>query len=203
MEKQFRQAQELWLACQALHTILTIGVARNPTVREGTLQPLGPQLSTVDSASANHPFVRMLIEAFPQQAVERGVCTQDALSERFSKVHGICRRVALIDESGGTLFKFFLSYMQALFVFAARPISNDADVAVGKLSAFQLLDNAKYCVEKGDLQQAVRFMNQLQGEARTAAHDWMTEARLFLEAKQATTALLAHASAQGIGSLMK
>ena len=199
MEKHFRQAQELWLAVQALHTILTVGTGRG----DGSLQPLGPQLSSVNNVSADHPFVRVLIDAFPKQAVDHGVSTQEVLSERFSKVYSICRRVALIDESGGTLFKFFLSYLQALLVLSTRPISCEAEVKPGQLSAFQLLDNAKYCVEKGDLQQAVRFMNQLSGESRTAAKDWITEARLFLEAKQATVALLAHASAQGIGSLMK
>lgn len=44
-------------------------------------------------------------------------------------------------------------------------------------------------------------MNQLKGESRKAAGDWIVQARLHLETKQAADALLAFASATGLGNL--
>jgi mitofilin len=55
----------------------------------------------------------------------------------------------------------------------------------------------RYSLERGDLAQAVQFMGLLKGEPRRVAGDWLAEARLHLEAKQAAAALLAHAAARG------
>ena len=50
---------------------------------------------------------------------------------------------------------------------------------------------------------AVQYMGLLKGEPRRVADDWLTEARLHLEASQASEALLAHAAAVGLEVLPK
>ena len=47
----------------------------------------------------------------------------------------------------------------------------------------------------------MRYLGLLQGEPRLVASDWLREARLLLEARQAADALLAHAAATGLQAL--
>ena len=62
---------------------------------------------------------------------------------------------------------------------------------------------SRYSLERGDLAQAVRYMGLLRGEPRRVAADWLKEARLHLEARQAADALIAHAAARGAEVLPK
>ena len=196
MEKQGRKAQELWLACQALGAV--VSGEENVSIT----QPLGPELEAIKLAGDNHPFVNTVIGSFPAEALKDGIHTEESLNDRYKNLRKVCRRVAMIDETGGTLFRYFLSYLQSCFVFtSAKVISETQDLNEKDLSTFVLVDNAAYCIERGDLAQAVRYINQLKGEPRRVAHDWLQDARLLLETKQATDALLAHASASGLGSL--
>ena len=200
LEKQARKAQELWLACQALMTSLVEG--QSGMTDEEKMKPLHNEVTAVAWAGNDHPFVNTITDTLPATALERGVQTEESLVTRFEKVRRMCRRVALIDERGGSLFKYFLSYAQSLFVFTmAKPLTDSDQIDPEDLNTFRLVDNAQYCLARGDLEQALRYMNQLRGMPRAIASDWIAEVRLYLEAKQATNALLAHASASGLGSL--
>ena len=200
LEKQARKAQELWLACQALMTSLADG--QEGATDEAKLKPLHNEVTAVSWAGNDHIFVNTVADTIPERALDDGVWTEEALVLRFDKVRRLCRRVAMIDERGGTLLKYFLSYVQSMFVFTmSKPLSDDDMVDADSLGTFRLVDNAQYCLARGDLEQALRFMNQLRGAPRSVARDWIAETRLYLETKQATNALLAHASASGLGSL--
>lgn len=59
----------------------------------------------------------------------------------------------------------------------------------------------RYCIDKDDLAQAVRYLSLLKGEPRLVASDWVQETRLLLEARQVADALLAHAAATGLQAL--
>lgn len=59
----------------------------------------------------------------------------------------------------------------------------------------------RYCLDKDDLIQSVRYMNLLRGEPRHVASSWLQEARLTLETRQAADALLAHAAATAVKAL--
>ena len=196
-EKRGRKAQELWLACQSLQTTIALGDDNSEP------KPLLPELEAIRSAGNSHPYVSAIIAAIPAMSLERGVYTEEQLSDRFDKVRRVCKRVGLIDERGGTLFKYAMSYLQSMFIMKASHIITDqsTEISPDELNTFTLLDNAAYCLERGDLEQSVRYMNQLTGESRRVAADWIREARLLLETKQASDALLAHASANGLGSL--
>lgn len=108
----------------------------------------------------------------------------------------------MIDDRGATLFKYGVSYLRSLFIRTSRIISDpQTEISGSELNTHIILDNALYYLEHGNLEQALRFMNQLTGKSKHVAHDWVKEARLLLETQQASDALLAHAAANGLGSL--
>ena len=114
----------------------------------------------------------------------------------------MAKRVALIDESGGTLFKYFLSYLQSFFISNYVYLKSETDeMKLDELNTFQLLTHANYWLERGDMEQCLRFMNQLRGESRKVAADWIGAAKTHLETKQATLSLMAFASARGLGTI--
>ncbi|KAK6185608.1 hypothetical protein SNE40_007805 [Patella caerulea] len=200
-EKTARIAQELWLACIAMNGVIRLG-KEGGTSGEEKLQPLSKEAVAISEAAGKHPFVQTVLQSVPEEALMRGVWTEDSLKERFPKVKRICKRVAMIDENGGTLFRYFLSYFQSFFIFNSVYAKSDSDsIEISELDTFNILAHADYFLEKGDLLQAVRFMNQLQGEPRRVASDWLKEAKLLLETRQAAYALTAFASASGLGTI--
>lgn len=52
-------------------------------------------------------------------------------------------------------------------------------------------------MERGNLTQALRYMNLLTGASRKVSSEWINEARLLLETQQAVNILLSHASGNG------
>lgn len=150
--------------------------------------------------------------------------TEDALRERFINVERVARKLALVPEGGASLPVYFLSYLQSLFILKPDdPISQDElqnkPFDYSKLDTYDILNRARqvnlllltlniylisfafcfrYFVDRGDLLQALKYMNLLQGGARRVACDWLNETRLTLETKQAANTLMAHAAASGL-----
>lgn len=199
-EKLAKQAQELWLACVALNGVVRQG-RKNPLSNENQLKPLKKEIRTVTDAGQNHPFVTTVLESIPEKAIERGVWTEDALKERFIKVKGVCKSVAMVQSPGESLFKYLLSYLQSFIIFESAYLKGEEEIALQDLNTFSILANADYFLEKGEFEKAVRLMNQLHGQSRYVATDWLQEAKLFLETRQAAEALIAFAAARGLGKL--
>jgi len=123
-------------------------------------------------------------------------------------VRSVARRVALVDECGASLFRYFVSYVMSMFVVrqpllagAAAAADDNVELDADELTTFVLLDRAAAALERGSLEQAVRYVNQLRGESRRVATDWLTEARLLLETRQAADVLVAFAVANSLASL--
>lgn len=202
MEQVAKQAQELWLACVALNGVIRVGKEGQVDKMEDQLKPLSDEIDVIAKAAGNHPFVSMIVSTLPEEALAKGVWTEDNLRERFDKVKTVCKRVALIDENGGSLFKYFWSYVYSVFTFTPTFAREETDeVELEKLDTITILAHADYWLQRGDLEHALRFMNQLQGEPRQVAFDWINEAKLLLETRQAAYALTAFASASGLGTV--
>lgn len=76
-----RKAQELWLSCQSLQATL------NTTVDEDEpTKPLLAEVEAIKKAGNTHPFVQAVVGSIPEQGLEKGVFTQEQLTERFEKV---------------------------------------------------------------------------------------------------------------------
>lgn len=160
------------------------------------------ELGAIRRAGSEYPLVHVALTAVPDAVHSRGILTSDALSQRFVQVRKVARRVAMIDETGGgSLARYVLSYVQSFFVLRTRPIRGDRPVDVEHLSTFALLDNAEDCLRRGDVEQAVRYVNALRGESRRVASGWLDDARVLLETRQAAELLLAFAAANGLGSI--
>jgi len=196
-QKSGQLSRELWVACRSLLSDISDGQSIKADKDEPT--PIHAKLSAVRDAGREYPLVHIALSMVSAQAFDRGVYTPDALRRRFGRVRRVARRVAMIDESGGTLARYILSYIQSMFVLRSSVAADTDDVS--DMSVFAMLDSAAECLKYGDIEQAVRYVNQLRGEPRRVASQWLDEARILLETRQAAELILAFASANGLGSL--
>lgn len=145
----------------------------------------------------------MVLQNLPKTAENRGVFPEDALRERFLNVERVTRKVVLAPEAGARLPIYLLSYLQSVFILRPDdPVSKDElenkTIDFSKIDTYDILNKARYFVDRGDLMQAVKYMNLLQGAPRKVASDRLKEKRLLLETQQAANILMAHAAASGV-----
>ncbi|XP_037785360.1 MICOS complex subunit MIC60-like isoform X2 [Penaeus monodon] len=205
VDKAAYSARELWLACESLRSALRLGKEGAKSWEE-QLKPLDEHIAAIKTAGGENSYLSAVIGAVSEEARTRGVYTEEALRERFIKVDRICKRVSMIGDNGGSLIKYMLSYVQSFLILNAFEYLpgneiRDEEVPVDSLSVYDILARARYCLDKDDLLQSVRYMNLLRGEARNVASSWIKEARLTLETRQAADALLAHAAATAVKAL--
>lgn len=183
-----RAKQNLWIAVAALKA----AVGREHRV------PLGDRVAAVLAAGSEDGLISVLLDSIPEEARALGVYSNAHLKTRFEKVMDVCKRVSLVTEEGG-LFQTIVSFLkykttnESVLIKPAEELNPEAD------SMMQLICHAQWYVEHDDLESALRCMNQLRGEPRRTAFDWITEARAALETRQAVDALHAWVSALNIG----
>ncbi|XP_075712610.1 MICOS complex subunit MIC60-like isoform X2 [Rhinoderma darwinii] len=193
-EEEARKAHHLWLSIEALKFTLRSASGEHPT------KPLDSAVQGIRASCSNNEFTEALTTALPEESLQRGVYSEEALRTRFHTVRNLARRVALIDETRNSLYQYFLSYIQSILMFEPKQLQPPSELTSEDLDTFKLLSFASYCIEHGDLELAAKLVNQLRGESRRVAHDWLTEARLTLETKQVIDILSAYASAVGLGT---
>ncbi|KAJ1213592.1 hypothetical protein NDU88_001226 [Pleurodeles waltl] len=193
-EEEARKAHQLWLSVEALKFTLKTASGDSPT------EPLESSVQAIQSCCSDNEFTQALTAALPHESLNRGIYSEEALRARFYVIHKLARRVALIDETRNSLYQYFLSYLQSLLLFEPKQLKPPKALSPEDLDTFKLLSYASYCIEHGDLELAAKFINQLKGESRRVAKDWLTEARLTLETKQVIDILSAYASAVGLGT---
>ncbi|KAM8706578.1 hypothetical protein ACLKA7_010786 [Drosophila subpalustris] len=200
-ERSANQAQALWAACQALWA--SVRTATPGVHYKEKLRPLKNEINAIAKVAEGDELVTAVLKNMPKEAQERGVFPEDALRERFLNVERIARRLALVPENGGSLPIYFLSFLQSLFIVRPdNPISRDEldnkPFDYNKLDTYDILNRARYHVDRGDFLQALKYLNLLEGASREVASDWMKETRLMLETQQAANTLMAHAAASGL-----
>ncbi|KAM6953232.1 MICOS complex subunit MIC60 isoform 2-T2 [Aplochiton taeniatus] len=193
-EEEARKAHQLWLSVEALNYTLKTSGADVPT------EPLEQAVQAVRVSCHDNEFAQALTDALPEESLRRGVYSEASLRSRFYSLRQLARRVALIDESHNSLYQYVLSYLQAALLMELSQEAPPAQLASDDLDTFKLLSYAAYSLEHGDLELAAKLLNQLRGEARRVAQDWLTEARLTLETKQVVGLLSAYANAVGLGT---
>ncbi|XP_046383947.1 MICOS complex subunit Mic60 isoform X2 [Ischnura elegans] len=209
-DENAHRAQLLWTACQALLRAIKAGPPSS-LPWEDRLKPLKKEVAAIHaSAPENDELTTTVLAGIPQQAIVRGVFPEDALRERFLKVEKVARKVALVGETGAALPVFLLSYLQSMLMYRGAGGSGgggsslygipeeelqDKPVDIRKLDTYDVLDRARYWIDRGDMGQALRYMNLLKGAPRVVAHDWIVETRMLLETKQVAEILSAHAFA--------
>ncbi|XP_072112748.1 MICOS complex subunit MIC60 isoform X3 [Mobula birostris] len=193
-EEEARKAHQLWLSIEALQYTLKTASGDSPT------EPLQNAIEAITNSCGDDKFTQALAGALPQECLSRGVYSEEALRHRFYTVRKIARRVAMIDETRNSLFQYFLSYLQSLLLMEPQVTKPPEELHLEGLDTFKLLSYASFCIEHGDLELAAKFVNQLRGEPRRVAQDWLAEARLTLETKQIIEILSAYANAVGLGT---
>ncbi|XP_036728819.1 MICOS complex subunit MIC60 isoform X3 [Balaenoptera musculus] len=193
-EEEARKAHQLWLSVEALKYRMKTASADLPTV------PLGSAVAAIRVGCSDSEFAQALSAALPPESLTRGVYSEETLRVRFYAVRKLAHRVAMIDETRNSLYQYFLSYIQSLLLFPPQQLKPPAELCPEDTNTFKLLSYASYCIEHGDLELAAKFVNQLKGESRRVAQDWLKEARMTLETKQIVEILTAYASAVGIGT---
>lgn len=192
-------ARLLWLTCQSLLD----------KMRHAPQEPLekDPAYDVLKRFAANdNPLAISIIDAIPAKALKEGVQSEELLVKRFTRLEKVCKRVAMVDANGGGLTKYFMSYLQSLFIFSNVKVPEDevaGRILVNPASwnTFDILARTRYCLENHNLEQAVRYANQLRGQARVVARDWIRDARIHLIARQAFATLSAHAEAIAVDSI--
>ncbi|XP_068710164.1 MICOS complex subunit Mic60-like [Montipora foliosa] len=193
-EKQNMQSQKLWAACQSLTTAIGQGAHGRP-------RPLLPHFTAIHEAAGDDPFVSQVLISLPEEVVSRGVLNEENVKHRFYQLRRWCRRVAMIEDRGASPWTYLLSYFQSLFIFDSFDPTKEGElVDVENADTFDLLARADYYLRHGDLELATRLVNQLRGEPRNVARDWLIEARLLLETRQAVSLLTAYATVLGTAS---
>lgn len=88
-----------------------------------------------------------VLASIPAQAKTRGVYPETALRERFLRVEQVARQVALVPETGGSLLRYLLSFIQSSLLFPSPAIPTkeikDEAVDVSKLDTYDLLQRAR------------------------------------------------------------
>lgn len=188
-------SQALWTAAQSL--VLKI----KNSLSSDDVKPLRAEIDAIkNSAAKTDTFVETVCSAFPSEAFTRGVFSEQLLRERFLNVQDIAYRVALVPEDGGSLPLVFLSYLQSFFIIrgvaaiSPEEIRDEPISKLNHLNTYEILERARYFVDRSDLLQAVKYMNLLKGGAKAVSQQWIKDAIVFLETDTAAKALLSHAA---------
>uniref|UniRef100_A0A8D9AW78 MICOS complex subunit MIC60 n=1 Tax=Cacopsylla melanoneura TaxID=428564 RepID=A0A8D9AW78_9HEMI len=194
-EEAVQHSQALWRASQAL--VLRVKSA----LTHQDVKPLREEVEAIKkSAAKSDTFVQTVCAAFPIEALTKGVYSEQALRERFLDVQDSAYRVALVPESGATLPVVFLSYLQSLFIIrglsgiSAEEVRDEPTAKLNNLNTYEILERARYFVDRSDLLQAVKYMNLLQGGSKAVSSQWVADALVYLETETAAKALLSHAA---------
>lgn len=194
-----RQQQSIRNACDTLIGALE-QANTNPEPSERYI--FSKELLYLREAARGDKFILSTLDSIPRQATSAavgGIQSEAGLKERFRKVYRVCKRVALVPETGGGLGTYALSYVQSLLVFN---IQTNGRVQPGqdlsKLDTFDLLNLANMSMKRGDMESAVWYVNHLKDESRRVAQGWLEDARLYLETKQAFTLIQTYMAARNI-----
>lgn len=194
VDKSAQEAQDLWTACQILY--------RNLQSSKGP-QPLVNEVNSIKKIAESDELVNTVLKSLPSEVLTKGVYPLRILRERFLNVEKAARTLAALPEDGGALPLYLLSWVQSKLMWQDSELITkeeleDKPTAHELLTNYDLLSRARFWVDRGDLAQALRYMNLLDGASKSIAIDWMNEARIYLECQQAATVLVTHASAKGL-----
>ena len=159
---------------------------------------LGMEFESIRKASREDTFISTILDSVPRQAISGpGIMSEAGLRTRFGKVHKVCKGVALVPAGGAGPLTYVLSYIPSWLtvrVGLGQPVASQ-ESEPDKLDTYGILNLADERMKKGDLEGAVDCMAYLEGEPMTVAKDWLTNARAYLETKQAVQLIQTYVSA--------
>ena len=102
----------------------------------------------LSDAGSDDAFVLAVLSSIPKEALSRGVYPEEALKDRFVQVADSARRVAFIDEKGGSLLRYGFAYIMSMLVLRKHEIVPNEElkerpIDVESLSPFEVIDRAR------------------------------------------------------------
>lgn len=175
------QTQHLQVAVEAVRATLDSADRPRPFIHE---------LATLKELAADDPVVKAAIGSINPTAYQRGIPTTAQLIDRFRRVAAEVRKSALLPEDAG-IASHAASWALSKVLFKKRGMTAGDDVE-------SVLTRAETLLEEGNLDEAAREMNTLEGWAKTLSWDWLGECRRVLEVRQAMDVIGAEARLKGL-----
>lgn len=211
LDKEEASLKQLWLLCQELNDTLksnpSTGISGEP--RKVIKENIILLLEDIISSENTDNLVKLAVESIASkknELLENGLYSEDALIERFKQVDRMARRMSLIGSEGGSLWQYILSYSRSLLIIdSAKRITKeelaDEPVDTSKWDTHDILARIRYYLSHRNLEMSLRYANQLQGQPRKIAADWIKDVRTHLEIRQAASLIQAQASSVSLRTL--
>uniref|UniRef100_A0AC35TT46 MICOS complex subunit MIC60 n=1 Tax=Rhabditophanes sp. KR3021 TaxID=114890 RepID=A0AC35TT46_9BILA len=181
LDIQNRKAKQSWISCQNLLESIQFGIKSGESL-DARRKPLQKEIDVIKNSGKGDIFMETVLKTFTQEALEKGVYTSQDLKNRFNQIYDVSRKVAKIDENGGSIFKYLSSYVQSFFMFdLGREYSSKEKIDLNNPNTFDILERARYFVNKGDFETAIKITQLLSGEPRAIASSWIKDTQTFLE----------------------
>jgi len=201
------KSRELWLVCQILNDALKSNPADATEIAPRNI--LNEVKAVIQKVNESEPssLAQLALKSLPKAALDNGIYTEDALITRFETVDRLAKRVSLIGDEGGSLWRYMLSYLQSVLIIertnAAPSVAelDNREFDATSLDTYAILARVRYHLRQRNLEMSLRYANQLRGEPRRVASDWIKDVRTHLETRQTTNILLAQAASVSIRTL--
>lgn len=164
--------QKLQVAVDAVRTALT-----RASAAEARPQPFVREMAALKLVADGDAVVDAAIASINPSAYQRGIPSPAQLIDRYRRVASEVRKASLLPEDAGVAShaaSFLLS--KVMFKKQGQPQGSDVE---------SVLTRTETLLEEGDLDNAAREMNTLQGWSAVLAKDWLQDCRKVLEVRQA------------------
>lgn len=200
LDAENRRAKQYWIACQNLLESIVYGQKSGVDI-DSRRKPLKQELGIIKEACDKDEFVQSIMNSFSKNTLEKGVYTEQDLKNRFSKVYTLAKRTAKIDDNGGGIVAYASSYIQSLFMLdLPKRYAAEDKIDVKNADTYEVITHAKYFVNNGDFDSAVRVLQLLRGEPGRLARDWIKDTQEYLATKFLAELLVSHAAVTSIRS---
>ncbi len=175
------KTQHLQVAVEAVRSSLETADRPRPFVRE---------LAALKEIASDDPVVNAAIASINPTAYQHGVPTTAQLIDRFRRVAAEVRKASLLPEDAGVA-SHAASFVLSKFMFKKKGMTVGDDVE-------SILTRTETLLEEGNLDEAAREVNTLDGWAKTLSWDWLSECRRALEVRQAIDVIATQARLEGL-----
>ena len=175
------KTQHLQVAVEAVRSSLEKADRARPFIRE---------LGAVKEIASDDPVIRAAIASINPTAYQCGIPTSAQLIDRFRRVAAEVRKASLLPEDAGVA-SHAASFVLSKLLFKKKGMTVGDDVE-------SVLTRTETLLEEGNLDDAAREMNTLEGWAKTLSWDWLSEARRVLEVRQALDVIATEARLEGL-----
>lgn len=175
------KTQHLQVAVEAVRSSLETADRPRPFIKE---------LSALKEIASNDSVVNAAIGSINPTAYQRGIPTTAQLIDRFRRVAAEVRKASLLPDDAGVA-SHAASFVLSKFMFKKKGMTVGDDVE-------SILTRTETLLEEGNLDEAAREINTLNGWAKTLSWDWLSECRRVLEVRQAMDVIATEARLEGL-----